>query len=188
MVDDRPCDEDRSVLERVQRGDEQAIELLYDRHSSVVYSIALRVLGDPALAEQILLDLFLQIWRRPKLFLRSANSFSFSLLMTARNLAIAMLLQKPADPDFAPPDRVADHGVQTVTREEACVAIEKLPIERRIMLERAFFDGVIELVPASLKGRRLETDEVLLTAMAGLPDSLLTLLPAKTNEPSEGTA
>jgi hypothetical protein len=66
VVTTRLCDEDGSLLERVQQGDEQAIASLYDRHSGVVYSIAFRVLHDPVLAEQILSDIFLEIWRSPK--------------------------------------------------------------------------------------------------------------------------
>jgi RNA polymerase sigma-70 factor, ECF subfamily len=76
VVNTRLGDEDGSLLERVQRGDDQALALLYDRYSSLVYSIALRVLRDPALAEQILSDIFLEVWRSPKRFMQITGSLS----------------------------------------------------------------------------------------------------------------
>jgi len=71
------CDEDCSALERIYRGDDQAIALVYDRYSIVVYSIALRVLRDPALAEQVLLVIFMEIWRSPGRFMKiTGNQYS----------------------------------------------------------------------------------------------------------------
>src|ERR1035441_10329649 len=56
-------EDDSSLLARVQSGDEQAMASIYDRYSRVVYSVALRVLRDPASAEDVLQEVFMQIWR-----------------------------------------------------------------------------------------------------------------------------
>jgi len=79
VVNTRLGEEDGSLLERVQRGDDQALALLYDRYSSFVYSIALRVLRDPALAEKILSDIFLEVWRSPKRFMQITGCLSPSM-------------------------------------------------------------------------------------------------------------
>ena len=50
----QPAEEDAALLARVQRGDEQAMVMLFDRYSRIVYSVALRVLRDAASAEDIL--------------------------------------------------------------------------------------------------------------------------------------
>src|ERR1700689_3107604 len=88
VVNTRLSNEDGSLLERVQQGDEQAIAILYDRHSSIVYSIAFRVLHDPALAEQILSDIFLDVWRSPKRFMKHQGSLCLAMAIIARNRAI----------------------------------------------------------------------------------------------------
>jgi len=152
------CDDDSALLERIQRGDDQAIASLFDRYSTGVYSVALRVLRDPALAEQVLSDIFIEIWRSPKRFMQITDSFSPSMAMIARNRAVAMLLHKPA-PDFVPGYGTANRQEWNMTREQACAAIDKLPEERRIMLERAFFQGVTQSPFASSAPRPLETDE-----------------------------
>lgn len=74
MVNTGPGGEDGTLLTQVQRGNLQAIALLYDRHASVVYSVALEMLGDPALAEQILSNIFLEVWRTPKRFMPITGS------------------------------------------------------------------------------------------------------------------
>ena len=58
-------DSDRELIERVHAGDEKAFGLLYDRHSKMAYSTALRILKSPVEAEDVLQDVFLQIWRTP---------------------------------------------------------------------------------------------------------------------------
>ena len=154
-------DEDRSVLERIQRGDDQAIALLYDRYSGVVYSIAIRVLGDSALAEQVLLDIFLEIWRSPSRFMKIMGNLSFSLVMIARSRALATLLDKPtSDLDFAVPEWVANHTGLNLTHEEACGEIEKMPAARRTMLERVFFEGSAKTLSAVVTKSSPETNDM----------------------------
>jgi DNA-directed RNA polymerase specialized sigma24 family protein len=156
----RLCDEDCSVLERIQRGGDQAIALLYDRYSSVVYSIALRVLRDPVLAQQVLLDIFMEIWRSPSCFMKIAGNLSFSLVMAARSRSVAMLIHKPAsDLDLATPEWVANYPGLNMTRDEACAEIDKMPVERRMMLERVSFEGSKKITLAVAAKSSLETKE-----------------------------
>ena len=49
----------------MKSGDQSAMAELYDRYSSVVYAVALRVLGDTGAAEDVLQEVFLQLWRNP---------------------------------------------------------------------------------------------------------------------------
>ena len=62
-----PIADDAFLLSLVQSGDEQAVATLFDRYSRIVYSVALRVLSDAALAEDMLQEVFLQLWRTPQL-------------------------------------------------------------------------------------------------------------------------
>ena len=141
MPAQRPDEDDRSLLERIERGDEPAFSLLYDLYASVIYSIAVRVLRDPGLAEKMVSEAFIEIWRQPGRFMGIKGSLTCAMVLMARNRAVAMLLGKPA-PDF---DGALPHWVlnqdRTMTREEACAAIDQLPGEQRVMLEKAFFEG-----------------------------------------------
>jgi DNA-directed RNA polymerase specialized sigma24 family protein len=169
----RLCEEDCSLLERTQRGDRQAVALLYDRYSSVVYSIALRLLRDAARAEQLLSDIFLEVWRNPKRFMPIAGALSPSMALIARNRAVELLLHKPSsDFDFAFPYGVRNDRERNTTREAARAAIDELARERRIMLEAAFFRGITESETAGPTMSPPQTDEPLVmdgvvSALAG---------------------
>jgi hypothetical protein len=152
------ADEDCSLLERIQRGDAQAIVSLFDRYASLVFSIALCVVHDAALAEQILSDIFLEIWRTPDRFLQIAGSFSPSIAMLARNRAVGLLLHKPA-PDFASPQLLAKYPGRNMTSEEACAAIDKMPMRRRALLERVFFPDPVQWAPACTTSGQIETEK-----------------------------
>ena len=120
----RSCDEDCRLLDGIQRGDEAAVLSLYDRYSSPVYSIALRLLRDPAQAEQVLSDIFLEIWLRPEKFMQMTKSLPLSLAMIARNRSVTMRLSKPAsDLDFVTPDWIAEQQEWNMSPEEASAAI-----------------------------------------------------------------
>ena len=56
------------LVSAIRSGDEQAMARLYERYSPIVYSVALRVLGNAEAAEDTLQDVFMQIWRSPDLF------------------------------------------------------------------------------------------------------------------------
>src|SRR3954447_20343666 len=55
---------DAELIARVSNGDARALEALYDRYSRVVYSFALRIVGDPQLAEEILQEVFFRVWQQ----------------------------------------------------------------------------------------------------------------------------
>ncbi len=67
---------------------------LFDRYSKVVYSVALRVLRDPASAEDVLQEVFMQIWRNPDGFVATRGSLGGWLAVVARNRSIDALRRK----------------------------------------------------------------------------------------------
>ena len=140
MAIKRLDDDDCALLDRTGHGDQQALASLYDRHAGIVYSIALRLLGDPSRAEMVLSDIFLEIWRNPGRFMPIAHSLSPSIAMIARNWASAVLDNMPVPAiDFASPRSFASLQSLPITCEEAALAIEQLPIERRNRIERVWF-------------------------------------------------
>ena len=59
---------DAALVSAIRSGKESAMAELYDRYSAMVYSVSLRVLGDTGAAEDVLQEVFLQLWRNPDWF------------------------------------------------------------------------------------------------------------------------
>ena len=74
---------------------------LYDRYSSIVYSVALRILGDVGAAEDILQDVFMQLWRNPMAFDASRGRLRAWLAVIARHRAIDTLRKRQPETDIA---------------------------------------------------------------------------------------
>src|ERR1700685_337604 len=73
---------------------------LYDRYSSVVYAVALRVLGDTGAAEDVLQEVFLQLWRNPNSFNAARGSLTSWLAVVTRNRAIDSLRKRRPETDI----------------------------------------------------------------------------------------
>src|ERR1700735_1080089 len=90
--------DDAALLALVQRGDEYAMAALFDRYSKIVYSVALRVLRDPAAAEDVLQEIFMQIWRNHDSFTAARGSLGGWLGVVSRHRSIDTLRRKrPTD-------------------------------------------------------------------------------------------
>jgi RNA polymerase sigma-70 factor (ECF subfamily) len=89
---------EKSLLTRAASGDQQGMTELFDRYSTLVYSVALRVLNDPGHAEDVMQEIFFQIWRNPDAFVAGRGSLGAWLAVMARNRAIDALRQRrPTD-------------------------------------------------------------------------------------------
>ncbi|GGA55498.1 DNA-directed RNA polymerase sigma-70 factor [Edaphobacter acidisoli] len=153
---------DAALLGRVQKGDEQAMAVLYDRYSKVVYSVALRVLRDPAAAEDVLQEVFMQVWRNPTGFEAARGSMGGWLAVVARNRSIDALRRKrPMDQveaiALASNYNLADEAERNSMVERARSVMVRLPLEQRKTLEMAFFDGLTHTEIAEMTGDPLGT-------------------------------
>lgn len=153
---------DARLILSVRSGDQQAMGELFDRYSSLVYSVALRVLGDTGAAEDILQEVFMQLWRKPAVFDSARGSLAAWLAVIARNRAIdAIRKRKPetdiedvivsVEPDFAGEaerNRAAEH----IRRK-----LSEMPEPQRSALEMAFFEGLTHSEIATKTGTPLGT-------------------------------
>lgn len=142
-----PHDDDQEVIASIRNGDEAGMAALYDRYSGIVYSVALRVLNDTGAAEDVLQEVFLQLWRNPGAFDSSRGNLGPWLAVIARNRAIDTLRRRrPESPiedvvlslDCNLDDEAARK--QLVDRLRATIAA--MPAEQRTALEMAFFQGL----------------------------------------------
>ncbi len=155
-------EDDASLLSQVQRGDEGAMAALFDRYSKVVYSVALRVLRDPASAEDVLQEIFMQIWRSPGGFIATRGSLGGWLAVVSRNRSIDALRRKrPSesvdDIGLASPYNLSEEAERNVMIGRAKEIILLLPAEQRKTLEMAFFDGLTHSEIAEMTGDPLGT-------------------------------
>ena len=157
-----PALEDAQLLADVQRGDEASMATLFDRYSRVVYSVALRVLRDPASAEDVLQEIFMQIWRNPDSFIATRGSLGGWLAVVSRNRSIDSLRRKRPtenveDCILSSNFNLAEDSERNLLMEKARATIHTLPLEQRKTIEMAFFDGLTHTEIAEMTGDPLGT-------------------------------
>jgi len=154
--------DDAVLLTRMGQRDENAMEEIFRRYSGAVYSVALRVLHDRGQAEDVLQEVFLQLWRHPLVFVQQRGSLGGWLVVVARNRAIDLLRRrKPTDAveevTLASSLNVADEAERNTTMQKVRQAIAELPDEQRKTLELAYFEGLSHTEIASRTGDPLGT-------------------------------
>ena len=147
---------DVQLLQRIVARDPTAVAGLYDRHSTVVFAVIMRILRDRADAEDVLQEVFVRVWTRATTYDERLGTPLAWLIRMARNRAIDRLRAKrtrsdidgvepsePADPQravstAASPEALAENRERTHTIRGALSA---LPPEQRDLIAAAFFDG-----------------------------------------------
>jgi RNA polymerase sigma-70 factor (ECF subfamily) len=155
-------EDDAGLLTRVERGDERAMSVLFDRYSKIVYSVSLRVLRDTASAEDVMQEIFMQIWRNPNSFVATRGSLGGWLAVVSRNRSIDTLRRKrPSEQveemNLPSSCNLADEAERSIMMERARAAMVTLPVEQRKTLEMAFFDGLTHSEIAEMTGDPLGT-------------------------------
>lgn len=164
-----PTADDAFLLSLVQAGEEQAMATLFDRYSKIVYSVALRVLSNPALAEDILQDVFMQLWRTPDNFTAVGGSLGGRLAVLARNRSVNALRRKnQADTmdaiSFAAPIDLSSEAERNRLAEHARSLLHQLPGEQGKALEMAVFDGLNHIEIAEVTGEPVSAVKTTLRA------------------------
>ena len=153
---------DAALIARLGAGDETAMADLYDRYSGIVYGVALRVLGDTTAAEDVLQEVFLQLWRNPGAFDAERGRLAPWLAVIARNRAIDLLRKRPMEEDIdelpiATSVDLEETANQRLAVEKVRSAMQALPPEQRQALEMAFFEGLTHTEIAGKTGEPLGT-------------------------------
>ena len=154
--------DDMRLVARVRAGDQQALSELYDRYSGVVYGVALRILQDTGTAEDILQDVFLQLWRRPDVFDSSRGSLTAWLAVIARHRSIDRLRRRRPETDIedcviAGGDDPRDETERALVIEKVRVVMNEMGAEQRTAMEMAFFQGLTHTEIAEKTGQPLGT-------------------------------
>ncbi len=135
---------------RVQRNDPRAFEVLYDRHRSAVFWLAVRILDDRGLAADATQEAFISLWRNRDLYRPGRGRVKWWLLRIVRNGAIdlqrrnrdVLLRGEGIFELLRAPDSTEDEVLARDTDRELAALLEELPSEQREVIELAYFAGL----------------------------------------------
>jgi RNA polymerase sigma-70 factor (ECF subfamily) len=145
---------DAALVRRLLHKDVGAFEQLYDRHSRAVYSLVLRILQQAGTAEEVVQDVFLQLWRNAERYDASRGPFVPWLLTLARNRALDTLRLKSErqrrreeqtdelPPVVAPPPEFEKQIDDKRRAEQARTLMSFLNPQQRKAIELAYFEGL----------------------------------------------
>jgi len=161
---------DEELLARVAAGDNAALGMLYDRYATTVYSLALRTLGDPQAAEELVQEAMLRVWRQARSYQRERGAPTTWIFGIARNLAIDELRKRGARPQSAggdPEEQLAqlpsgdadpaEQAYAQIQHEIVTDALGQLPPVQREVLELAYYSGLSQSEIARRLGDPLGT-------------------------------
>jgi RNA polymerase sigma-70 factor, ECF subfamily len=163
---------DEDLMGHAQSGDARAFEIIYDRHADVAFSLAYRMSGRRAMAEDIVQEAFLSLWRSGARYDRTRGSVRSWVLGVVHNRAIDVFRR---DTVRAGKDVSDDETVQRLAAEGSTEgeverrdnaahvrgALAELPGEQRQVIELAYFGGfshtqiaeLLKLPAGTVKGR-----------------------------------
>jgi RNA polymerase sigma-70 factor (ECF subfamily) len=151
------------LLARIGQKDEDALSALYDRYSGLVFSEAKRILHDTGAAEEILQDLFYQVWRTAERFDPARGSLAGWLVVAARNRAISKLRRKSGKTEEVDEKGVSlkvdveSRAAQSLLLDKVRTVMGNLPENQREALECAYFEGMSHTEIAEKTGQPLGT-------------------------------
>ena len=157
---------DTELLHAIARGDESALAALYDRYHSILLGLLLRILHSRVEAEDVLQEVFLQIWQRAANFDESRGRGFTWMVTLARSRAIDRLraLQSRQRADDTAlrdgPEQVGDasqDAYHAEQREIVRAALAEIPEEQRRALLLAYFEGLTQSEIAARLGQPLGT-------------------------------
>lgn len=160
---------DEELMALVGETDVAAFEVLYDRHSGIAYSLAYRIVGDRAAAEDVIQEAFVSAWRNSSRFDQARGSVRSWLLGIVRNRAIDLvrsrtgsglkfaldgedlLARRPAE------ERTDAEAIRHETQDEVRGAMGELPEEQMRVIGLAYFGGFSQSEIAEIVGVPLGT-------------------------------
>ncbi len=178
---------DAELVRRLAQGESSALEQLYDRYGRPAYSLARRILTDEGLAEDVVQEVFIALWRQPERYDEGRGAFSSWLLTMTHHKAVDAVRReetlrrrrsRAADEDEAllatDSGTDVDEQVMTTMRGDGVRrAMLELPDVQREALTLAYFGGYTQREVAALTGAPLGTVKTrMLAGMRRLKDAL----------------
>lgn len=155
---------DEALMELIARGDTQAFEELYDRYVRGCFGLAMKIVREPSMAEEVVQDVFMKLWSKPGIFSAERGKFSGWLLTLVHNRSVDKLRRLKAggagavlpldgtlDSEASLADVIADTSAtpyeQAWSGEQGQIvreALQKLPKQQRETIVLAYFGGLTQ--------------------------------------------
>ena len=165
MKGEDPSDE--KLIDLILRRDESALEGLYERYASAVMGLALRMLQDRIIADEVVQETFWKVWNKAETYVSKRGSVLSWLFGIAHHLCIDMIRKQEAEAAFLGEMSIGNpRQMEMGAVEEASTAplytqvqsaMKILPPEQRLVIEMAFFKGMTRQEIASATGAPLGT-------------------------------
>lgn len=166
-----PDADDQALLAAIAEGDSWALEILYDRYAGIVYRLALRILKNRELAEEVVQEAFWRVWRRSRSFESERGRVAQWVFGIAHNLCIDEIRRMRVRPtpvyeDVEHPvirqlvdEHVDVSGAAWATERRRFIeeALSRLPSAQRQVIELAYFAGLSHQEIAARLDRPLGT-------------------------------
>jgi len=143
---------DALLAARLTAGDDRALGEVFDHFAPAVLGAALRVLGDEAAAQDVVQDVFVELWSRPGRYDPAVGTLHAYLVVLARHRAVDLVRSElrraarqershrlaPGEPSPSPCEEVMAAQAATAVRD----ALRLLPDSQRVIVELAYFGGL----------------------------------------------
>jgi RNA polymerase sigma-70 factor, ECF subfamily len=161
---------DEELLLRVEGGDDRAFRELFARYAAVAHALAFRLVRQAQVAEEIVQEAFLAVWRNPERYDRTRGSVRAWLLGTVHHRAVDAVRREQAQRRRAEQAASLGHAVQDDPVDDVLAAIDlprdrrlvrraltELPVEQRNVIRAMYFDGLSQSQIAERTGLPLGT-------------------------------
>lgn len=159
--------DDAELIRRVAEGQSSAFTALYDRHSTLLYSVALKILANPEEAEDVVQHVFQTLFLKAGTFSPAFGTVEAWLATIARNQSITRIRRQKRYMAYAESVRLLPDSCEMSPRAEPAVysdevqllrkAVSALPDAQRLTLELAYFSGLTQMEIADKLAQPLGT-------------------------------
>jgi RNA polymerase sigma-70 factor, ECF subfamily len=154
--------DDLTLLERIRDRDHSAMAELFDRHSRAVYSVAVNILKDDGLAEDVTQEIFFQVWQTSDSFVHTLGSLRTWLMAVARNRSIDVIRRTKRTDPLEKVILMAQGNLVSEAEHKAMIervrkALKNLPEEQQKVMNLAFFEELSHVEIAQRTGAPVGT-------------------------------
>ena len=162
--------DDVQLIRRIERAQSGALQELYDRYNRLVFSVAFAIVGDRGIAEEITLDVFVQVWKRAGTYQPDRAKVSTWLIAITRNHSIDILRWQKSRPETdslnwdgislqngPAAHNLEEHVELSLERDRVRRALSQLPDDQRETLIMAYFRGYTQSQISEALGQPLGT-------------------------------
>jgi RNA polymerase sigma-70 factor (ECF subfamily) len=170
LEEDSALPDEATLIGRIARQEQAALSQLYDRYARILYALAFKILGTAEEAEEIVLDVFHQVWRTASSYNVTRGRVDTWLFVLTRSRALdrlrAMGRKERSINAIVDATHIQVRSPCLTPEEDALIcerrdivlaALQQLPEEQRQVIELAYFQGMTQAEIATRTGRSLGT-------------------------------